>query len=798
MFSDPTIHICSSLPNWNTSQSQSHHDICQEVDRKISSVRAQVLHTIRNNMPISTLFTPKLKIDLSLFIKDQIFLRQIAISLISLAESASIDCALIAKHFENSEILAEIKKMFRLDSSPHLRTFYEACADVLNQKPFPSNLKSAIEGRIFTLKNALIAIHTPEAIYKNQIQNKIPRQSISSIKEEGMSFIRESLSLHFHTLKRKESPFRENLLSNVEQLIPFVQKITKIYLRENAKSCPKNPLTFRNPTGYNHHGLVAATVLESCLNVLGYNTRIMGRSDLEPRVTLATAHNVVEVKGPDHLRYMIDPSYIQFHKDVLLDYAQLPKSPVLILSENELDDYIENNIMVHWKATFKLVSEDHKPTLNKLYTQDQSLLYTFHKTKFAKEHILSSPEEWVRKSFKKIWGLSTYSPILSDMGFQEIFNSVGIGKKTHEYVKAMGIASQTYRHSYAELEMRLDELLKDPTLKNKNSFEALTLIAQFPRKMRAKYASLLDIDPRMQINIGIDISLNAYYRALRQTVNPDGKDLSVMYGCSGGDCMSILATTDAYNLTLVDLTRVSFAEFETALALFKARNSLLEDQLNQLEKTHSFFSLRARYGGGVSQYLGQGKHHMDKLAMKLFSDLTGLGVDVNEVALSSIEDGIRIDFPWQYHGATSPRSRSITFMTADITKPDLYPASLKRLLETGIDIFYMKAAFFAAQAYSQFLPHIAKSMNTGGWLMTADKTWMMETVDPEPCLKQNEFIFIPKKSEEIRILEELMHPPFDPFSPIQTLEINPPKDRFQRGPGSDLTYWSILSLRQKV
>ncbi|KIA76981.1 hypothetical protein DB43_HB00090, partial [Parachlamydia acanthamoebae] len=188
MFSDPTIHICSSLPNWNTSQSQSHHDICQEVDRKISSVRAQVLHTIRNNMPISTLFTPKLKIDLSLFIKDQIFIRQIAISLISLAESASIDCALIAKHFENSEILAEIKKMFRLDSSPHLRTFYEACADVLNQKPFPSNLKSAIEGRIFTLKNALIAIHTPEAIYKNQIQNKIPRQSISSIKEEGMSF----------------------------------------------------------------------------------------------------------------------------------------------------------------------------------------------------------------------------------------------------------------------------------------------------------------------------------------------------------------------------------------------------------------------------------------------------------------------------------------------------------------------------------------------------------------------------------------------------------------------------------
>lgn len=361
--------------------------ICQEADCKVDSIRASVLQTIRNHMPITTLFQPELKIDLGVFIKDQMFMRRIAEFLAPLTEADFIDGISIAKHFENGDLLSEIKVMFK-DANQYLPFFYEACADAINKKSSSGSLKSAMEGRIFTLKNALIAQIAPKAIYESQLANKISPQKLSSIEEEGASFIRKSLHFHLHVLKGMESAsFREYLTSIAEQLMPFTRKITSLYLQENGKDCPTDILSFRNPTGYNYHGLVAGTVMETCLNVLGYTTRLMVCCDLEPKVTLATMHNLVEVTSPDNTRYIVDPSYIQFHKDVCLEDTLLPKASVLVLAESEVDEYIEKHIMSIWKANFQQISANNTYIINQLKQQDKLLSFVIKKKGLLSEYI---------------------------------------------------------------------------------------------------------------------------------------------------------------------------------------------------------------------------------------------------------------------------------------------------------------------------------------------------------------------------------------------------------------------------
>lgn len=767
------------------------------IDAQNVKIRDIALEIIRNNMPISSLFTPELKIDLNVFIKDQMLFQQIAAFLETLTERNLIDSATVEKHFENSELLIEIKVMFKLDPTPFLTLFYQACADVLNNKSSAHDLKPAIAGRIYTFKNALVAQHTPEAIRQSQRQNQIALQSTSNIIREGESFLHECLRLHLYAPKRdEETTFKELIAATAEQLVPFVQQITRSYLKENGYICPDDPLAFRNPNGYNHHGLVAATVMEACLNALGYTTRIMGRCDLEPKVTLATVHNVVVVTAPDQSRYIIDPTYIQFHKDICIEDTQLPKSPVLVLAENEVDRYVEENFMVLWRATNRLVKNNDRSTIKKLSDRDQILSHIIDTLKLPPDIIPSNPEEWTKKSLTRIWDIKSHTPILSDEGFQEIFVGNAQAHKTHDYIKAMGIASLTNHLSIEEVEKRLTSLLETPDLKGKNFPDALSLITQLPTVYREKYASFLHFDSRIK---GISSFLNAYFSSVKKCVNPDGKDKSVVYGCAGADCKTVMLATDATDYTFVDLTPVNYNEFTRALTQFQNSTPTFEKHLEQLlEESQNFISRRQRNGGASSSCLN-GKHNMDLLASKLLFDLREVGVDLKKVVLTQVknETGVKLEFPWQYLGAPSPKTRTLTFLTGDITTPSTYPTLLKNKLKDGIDLFYMKASFLAPTFYPQFIPQIAKSINKDGWLMTTDKTFTMETMTPDHCLQENNLTFESRKSNEIQILEEIVAPPYAPLNSIPVLSYLPAEKRYARTVGSDLSYWSILSLRQK-
>jgi hypothetical protein len=788
-----------SQPASLADQSMASVVVPSEADSRMNSVRERTLATIRCHMPIAILFNPELQMDLGLFIKNQVLVRRIAELLLTFGQMVPLDRGTIVQRFEGSDCLQEVKDMFKGDASGYLSFLYDACFEVLSDKTFQSLLCEALQGRIFTVKNALIAQKNPQTVVATQAEKGIPQQSFPQITKEGASFLRESLKLHLkdHVTQEKDS-FQEQLTSTTRQLIPFVRTVTKLCIRERVNICIDDPITYRNPTGYNFHAVIASTVMEACLQALGFKARMMHRSDLEPTVTLSTVHGIVEVTSPQNRRYVVDPTYTQFHKDVCLGEVSLP-SPVLVLEECEVDSYIEKTIMVEVKKNLELVLREDPATIQKLVAQDQDLPFRLMDEHFLpQERNFSGPESWVREAFHKVWGLRTYHPVSANMEFQELFNGLSdaLGTlKPYNYIRALGIAPLTQRLSLIDVERNLEQFLVKPEFFGKNHPEAVSLISQLPTVQRSRFAPLLDLDTRINSTTGLGCCLNAYFRSLKKIVNPQGTDRRVVYGCSGADCMSVLLSTDANEITFIDFTRVTYYELaQTLLQLKKdAGASFLETRSRLEQGTPGFFNTQVSYGGSTSSI-----DRMINLPLKLLFQLHVMGVDLNTVSLKDEGEGILIEFPWQYEGAASSRNRKLLFVSADITKPDNYPELLKRTLSKGIDIFYMKAAFFAPQRYPDFLPQMARMIQVGGWLMTTDKTMAMESTNPETCLQGDGQSFVLQSNEWLKMSEELVRVPVHPFCSIIQLEMNKPSDRFRRAPGSDHSYWSILNLRQKV
>jgi hypothetical protein len=669
--------------------------------------------------------------------------------------------------------------------TPHyLKLLNDACVDVLKNPNPPNHLKSAIERRIYTLKNSLIAQHDPEKITKSQAKEVI--------QEEGKQFIRETLALYLSMIQATKSlPLSEELISVTKQLTPFVRKVTKMYIEENEYTCPEDPLTFRNPTGYNYHGYIAATVMEACLNALGYNSQFLAREDLEPKVTLAVTHALVKVTDPKGNNFLVDPTYIQFHKDVCLNESDLPSNPVLVLSESETDGYVEK-LMNHWKRNLELVRHNEPGVKAVLEKQDQLLSLTIDEDKFSLG-LTSKREDWVRQAFKLIFHLPSYHCGFSNKGFHEIFSGSGTTKKTFEWIKPLGLAAMTSHLPLAEIVKKLEQLKNDQALQNKNDLGALSLLLKVSVLERDKYDSLFDLDTRL--NPPVRNYVNAYFRSLKNFVNPDSQDVSVVYGCSGPDCTSVLLATDATELFFIDCTEIKLEKFQQALGWLQ--DPKMKKGVNKFLEHESFFVGREMHLSSANLRKNT-KDFMHELETKLLFNLQAMGVDLSQVQLSSIDSGVVIDFPWQYFGSPQIKQRKLTCLTAELKEPAKYPEALKKKLEAGIDIFYMKSAGYAPLSYSQFLPLFAKALKPSGFLMTADRAQNGERVNPDPLLQQQEMSFVPQTRPETVALEKLMHPQFSPFCQLCVLRWYPnASQRELRNTASNATYHTILTVRQK-
>jgi hypothetical protein len=58
-----------------------------------------------------------------------------------------------------------------------------------------------------------------------------------------------------------------------------------------------------------------------------------------------------------------------------LDGVPLPISPVLVLEETEIDGYVEEKLMVHWKKNWELFCLNDCNTLQKLEAQDKVISF---------------------------------------------------------------------------------------------------------------------------------------------------------------------------------------------------------------------------------------------------------------------------------------------------------------------------------------------------------------------------------------------------------------------------------------
>ena len=537
--------------------------------------------------------------------------------------------------------------------------------------------------------------------------------------------------------------------------------------------------------------------MECCLRALGFHTCLMKRVDLEPSVTLATSHSLVRVIScdSDKSNYVVDPAYVQFHRELCLDDASAPQDPVLILHENEVDGYIERTLMPEWKRNSVRRLALNPRIRDSLLKCDRLLPYELPECMEVASRNLHDPETWVRKALQKIWNWRTHYPLHNNYSLQSIFCPSAKPSETYRQIESLGIGRLAHVLSHEDIHRRLRELLQDRSLLGKNTYEAILLLGHLLPPERNQFQDLLDRD--LRINEGLMEMLNGYYRAVKKLINPEGEDIHVLYGCSESDCMSVLLATDATTMTFVDLTETAIERFEAAFQAFK-QGALQDERKQYLDEKH--------FSGGTSSLsmavpsfkagrpgIEKIVHSMEHLERNLFFDLQELGVPLDHIRIRKEQGATYIQFFWCYHGSPAPKNRTLVLIKADLTKPSEYPPVLCRRLHEGIDCFFMKASFYAPEYYPSFLPCIAQSIREGGWIMTSDKTANMELENPEQCLLESRQHFISRKNREIESFEEFMHYEYNPSF------VRLPKEaRDDREPMTDLTYTVIVNLRQKA
>jgi hypothetical protein len=267
---------------------------------------------------------------------------------------------------------------------------------------------------------------------------------------------------------------------------------------------------------------------------------------------------------------------------------------------------------------------------------------------------------------------------------------------------------------------------------------------------------------------------------LQKVVNVSRQKIRALYPCSGADITSILLATDAKELAFVDLTPVSFQEFQ--LGLSKNLSASMTRRFDSLFPSFDQYkAYRQRYLSASSN-----PEKLNNLADKLFFEIGQL-VDLKKVRIIQdvSDDSVEISFPWAYRGQKEAL-RTIKYIQADITNTPNYPAALKNFLSKGLDFFYMKSAFHAPLSYEAFIPHLRQFMNKGSWFMTSSRAIDGNEYDTSSVLSLPKTP-IPKIYKKILALCDTQ---IHPMATIPNLEL--PKSK--RSTGMRLDYWHITNL----
>ena len=409
----------------------------------------------------------------------------------------------------------------------------------------------------------------------------------------------------------------------------------------------------------------------------------------------------------------------------------------------------------------------------------------------------------MRDAYSRVWDIKGYSIVRCNKTTEALFFSpYSIESRARQLLKNMGLEPYVSCPSYAEVKKQLQGMLRGEVEYTKGSKEVLNNIANIPRGEGRAYLKLLDADLRLDKKYDIASVVNAYYHQVCRLVNPKNVEFKSVYGASGADVTSLLLSTNSTIAIYVDTSPFEVELLKEAIVLLQRGNLEEIDGGEFFNKDMMrFLEDKAMFSSAVSATYSDGSHLMTLLPWKLVEDLKSLHVDLSRVVFNNRlkENGsVEICFPWRHHFDMTERDRTLIYIpNTDITKPKLYPALLKETLDKGVDAFFMKASFLAPLAYPEFLPTIGKSLNEGGFFLTADYTFDQRYVDPDPCLKDAGLMFARRTTPKLEDHISACEPAFLAVADVQTLISFSPQNRQNRSPGSGMQYKSLLSIRQK-
>ncbi|MDP2946145.1 MAG: hypothetical protein Q8N61_01670, partial [bacterium] len=190
-----------------------------------------------------------------------------------------------------------------------------------------------------------------------------------------------------------------------------------------------------------------------------------------------------------------------------------------------------------------------------------------------------------------------------------------------------------------------------------------------------------------------------YDMAIKEIANPHNEDKIALSGGAGHDWASLILSTNATEVYFVDQTPLYIQKLEWLLGFW---DKLKEDRL-----IRDYIELEKYWNHGVIKVEKDWNHRkgvavMKDIEYKLLIHLQAMGVKKEDIELIKNLDGtVTIKFKWQYTGQRA-KVYSITYIQADITKPNKYPQRLKEVLRKGIDIYYQKAGRRIPEFYSKF------------------------------------------------------------------------------------------------
>ncbi|MDD5680780.1 MAG: hypothetical protein PHI59_06030, partial [Candidatus Omnitrophica bacterium] len=217
--------------------------------------------------------------------------------------------------------------------------------------------------------------------------------------------------------------------------------------------------------------------------------------------------------------------------------------------------------------------------------------------------------------------------------------------------------------------------------------------------------------------------------AVCNVVNPTHETGKVaVYGGAGADISNFLLSTDATEAYFVNVNRIDHSGLETAV--------LDWDNIGEGYSDIAYSEIKRKNGYGDINTL------MGLEAWRVIQELKAMKAENVRVIETSNTEPAQIKFEWQYPGASEKKTYTITFITADITKPDEYPQKLNDVLDGGIDVYYQRAGMDIPKKYASFMPRIGSSVKNGGYAITDDECGYSDgRFNPQEYLEKDGVVF---------------------------------------------------------